>query len=602
MDSTIDSFPFYLSSNACGEIYPDNTASDFKTRLGHPLQLRGTWECGLKSIAYSTKIKDEKETGYVDCILKVQETTDINKIYSYEFITSKNKWHGFVGDQPIKWPSTFEEKVSNIPGILRSLNDLQDIIVKRRNNAKPLFEFATTLVKNQMRVSYRTIDPTFVLRISPKMSKVLGFWPVRQFEGHTTIVATKAPLSNPDISPTAVDEQHNRGRRHRRKRSGSTQPDAGGTKALRDNDDKGRRQLESRMPQVAGADTKVSKEAEKKRTAAYRYMYATDYFIQYFSSNVVKLQWTAYIKKDNESLEPNVADNFCKIWKQEVGRFAPNITAEIVKKKIVLRNNTFNRAVKLSRNLMLALTGGENPLWVWSLKRQCPCLLFGKGDTMEFEIETFSEAKNQKLTNWYVEIYTDDLDKTNQMRTHEISIAVTPWHETNIEGAIQHINAKVKAAITSVLTIDYNASLHAFKLSMVSPSRVELRHGQSITPKLSGNVAALLGLPEFHMNELITHANRDVDKLENHRRKLHVLSNIIQTSSYGEQQRHILRDFLHMGGGSEIVEKEFRPILYRPLLHNTLDMIRIQIVSDNYKTFTISDADTIVVLHFRRVQ
>ena len=251
---------------------------------------------------------------------------------------------------------------------------------------------------------------------------------------------------------------------------------------------------------------------------------------------------------------------------------------------------------------MIALTGEENPNWMWVYRKECPCIIFSHGSFVEFDIAKFSKPESQKLSTWFVEIYSDDLDKTNRLKTTEAGVAVRPWHSENVVTAVKHINDEVGKIIRGLIPMEYSDTDHAFNLEMVSPTRAKLTHGKFLIPTFSANLAQLLGFPETYLLKTVTDADRDVDKLENHRRNLHVLSNVILPSSYGEQQRHILRGFLHSGGGSAIIGKEFLPIMYHPLRTNIIDNIHMQLVSGDFSPIKVHDSDTIIVLHFRPVQ
>lgn len=639
MDTSNGAFPFYLASNACPEIYPNNSPTDFRTRLSKPLRLRGDWECGIKSIAYSANIVDEKEIGRIDCTVTTSKSVDINSMYGYEFKTDKNRWRGLSGSQPYILPEgNFERTPKWWSLVMASLNKMETFIVKRRVRDVPIFVFSSTVINNRTYVTYKSCDPTFALRITKKLSRLLGFFPIRQFEGSATCVA-RLPVAVPAsrrlkragsqilahvIFPTQKEwnEMSAEGARRR----------AAARQAAAKADVKANSQSEGKLPGQTNASAKrklpdqtdappksesgiisstqtvLSLQQSDSRPAHVApkikgNLTARDYLVKYFSSNIQKLELTAHIKKDSEtSLAPKYAEKFCEIWAREIEKKYPKISAKIKAGKLIIRNNTSNKLVKMSRNLMIALTGGKNPQWMWTYRQECPCIIFSHGAFAAFDIAIFSKNSSQRLNNWYVEIYSDVLDTTKQFTKIEVGVPVRPWHYDNIVNAVKHMNEEVKKTIAGIIPLDYNKSDHAFNLKMISPTRAQVAHGRFLMPKFSANLAQLLGLSEEYLPNSITHADRDVDKLENHRRNLHVQSNIIVPSLYGEQQRHILRGFLHKGGSTPIIEKEFRPIMYQALMNNVIDMIHVQLVTDDYSQFKIKDADTIIVLHFRPVQ
>ena len=663
MDNGGEGFPFYLSSNASTVLYPNNTSSDFRTRLSKPLRLRGKWEIGLKSIAYSSNLVDEKEIGRIDCSISTGESVNINEMYGYEFKTQQNKWRGLTGARPARDSASegdFERDPKKYLNVMRSLNKMQSLIIKKqKSSTNALYEFYTIIKDNHIFAAYKSYDPTFALRISERLSRLLGFFPVRQFEGSASCIArqkltifpskrkmstdhtkhdgkNKIVISTPDetkkendISPVPNNPALERLAEYKTvvpsfppviTTHGSGRETASNSRKKISSELQGRpanpptSSLASAKPPALTSDSqttpaRMKPAAEVKLAkAAAKYMKdwtalkSEDYHISYFSSNIQRLRLTAHIKKDKETLAPKYAENFCRIWTQEVTKQCTKITAKIKDGKIIIRNDAKDLVVKLSRNLMIALTGEENPNWMWLYRMECPCIIFSHGSFAEFDIAKFSKPESQKLSTWFVEIYSDDLDKTNRFQTTEVSVSVRPWHSENIVTATKYINEEVKKIILGIIPMEYSNIDHAFNLEMVTPTRAKLTHGKSLTPKFSANLAELFGFPATYLLKPVTDANRDVDKLENHRRNLHVLSNVILPSSYGAQQRHILRGFLHSGGGAAIIEKEFHPIMYHPLKNSVIDDLRIQIVSDKFSPIKVRDSDTIIILHFRTAQ
>lgn len=653
MESTIDSFPFYLASNACPVIYPNNLPTDFRTRLSRPLQLTGKWECGLKSIAYSSNFVDKKEKGEITCAVTTSETVDVNALYGYEFKKWSSKWIGLAGVQPNRFPGdTYEDDPKNWQNVLNSLNRIQDLMIttKRRKNA--LFEFSSIKVNNDIKVIYKSNDPTFAMRITERMSRLLGFFPVRQFEGSTSYTAGKS-LEEVQKENEELKKLEEAGAKKKEEEAKMTKKRKKEENNDADNkpDVKKRRKEAPIIHKSGHADNKVKSEqteqtgsvgvmsgrdggagdssthvaipvsggsaqlpstkpaANSPKHAPFQsigWLYSHDYHVKFFSSNVQKVKCLATInlkKDEKKKIEPaKFAAKFCKVWTEQVSKQCPQITAKVKGDKIVIRNDTKDNVVKMSRNLMYALTGGKNPNWVWTYRPECPCVIFSHGVSVEFDIKTFSKVKSDRMDKWVVSIFSTVLDKTKQNKTVEFGVEVRPWHCKDIVTAVTHINEEVKKFIRGVIPLDYSEKDHAFDLKMISPTRAQLTLGDGLTVKFDANLSRLFGISTKYLTNTLTYAEHDVDDLTNHRRILHVLTNVIAPTSYGEQQRRILRGFLHKGGSSAIIEKEFQPIMYHPLVNNCLDVIHVEMVSDDYSKFTLLDSDTIIVLHFRRVE
>ena len=48
----MDAFKVYLPSNACPTLFPDNTATNYRTRFDKPIALDGAWEVGVGSTVF----------------------------------------------------------------------------------------------------------------------------------------------------------------------------------------------------------------------------------------------------------------------------------------------------------------------------------------------------------------------------------------------------------------------------------------------------------------------------------------------------------------------------------------------------------------------
>ena len=115
----MESFKVYLPSNACPDLFPNNTATDYRTRFDKEIALNGQWEVGMESIIYSSHIKDDKEKAQIYFLVKMKQPKPVNELFPFEFITnSKRKWKGFEG----VIPNVFETNTAQVDSILDTLN------------------------------------------------------------------------------------------------------------------------------------------------------------------------------------------------------------------------------------------------------------------------------------------------------------------------------------------------------------------------------------------------------------------------------------------------------------------------------------------------
>ena len=184
------SFPVYLSSNACPDIYPNNTPSDFRTRLSRPIELRGPWEVGIASISYSSHIEDKEERAFIDLLAESTQVKEVNELYAYKFaLHSNGSWIGFEGSLP----KSYETDASRVEVIVKSLNDMNGSILQK--DIEPIYTFNIEHGNSDedLRVVYTSKDPNFSLRLTSRLAQVLGFGERSLFQGSDTVKASAPP-------------------------------------------------------------------------------------------------------------------------------------------------------------------------------------------------------------------------------------------------------------------------------------------------------------------------------------------------------------------------------------------------------------------------
>ena len=163
------------------------------------------------------------------------------------------------------------------------------------------------------------------------------------------------------------------------------------------------------------------------------------------------------------------------------------------------------------------------------------------------------------------------------------------------------INKKTRTLLKEDLKSDYDPKAHAVTFSVDMDNQAQVELGPWIQCHLDQNLANLFSLPALKIKHTMR-GLQEVDTLSNHSRQLHVLSDVIQPTAYGEHQRPILCDFLHKASNDAINEITFDPISYHAIAKNNMDMVHIQVTDDNYNPLSIKDSKTIVTLYFRRVE
>ena len=178
----MSSFKLYLPSNACPDVYPNNTPADFRTVLDKPIELEGNWEVGLESICYSPQIHDdESEKATITLFILRVHRPLINDDHKIRYhLNADNSWAGFLGVKPRR----FESNLLNVKNVLRTLNSLNDLIVISGS----VFQFR---FNEHGHIVYECSDPGFFITLRPHLAYLLGFYTRSTFGMCTSIKPRK---------------------------------------------------------------------------------------------------------------------------------------------------------------------------------------------------------------------------------------------------------------------------------------------------------------------------------------------------------------------------------------------------------------------------
>ena len=169
----MDSFKLYLPSNACENIYPNNTSTAYKTRFDHAIDLSGEWEVGVESIFYDPNFDytNEKVKIYVNTTtVKKYLANDTNR-FKY-LLTKEGKWKGFIGIKP----NEFETDPNKFDGVLKTLNSMNSLMLETGQ----AFRFD----KNS---SVKDFDSELYMTITSRLAEVIGFKGDLIFNGNSNV-------------------------------------------------------------------------------------------------------------------------------------------------------------------------------------------------------------------------------------------------------------------------------------------------------------------------------------------------------------------------------------------------------------------------------
>ena len=507
------SFKIYLPSNACQEAFPRNTPTDYYTRFDKPINLKGDWEVGVEAIAYSSHINDKSDRAYITFTAQ-----GINHAPIYSLIRDKfhliegGEWKGLKGIVPTK----FEKDVKNIDEIIRTLNDMNYLILKKNPSVPfvPLFSFARNKKGN---VFYENRNANFTIRITEKLSNILGFGGICTFTAGEYYVAGKRISTNAD-------------------------------------------------------EAELTKE---------------DYYMTCSHIELQKRELRIIIKDHGEAFDGEEA-TFLTLWNKVVEFY--KIRTEFDSMHMLsIHNDEENITFVFSYDLYRSLG--------------CSEVIIGRQSNKTANSVDFS--RNFLLDLWYIDIYSTKMEQADVMCNIEnLQLHLYPWRSSTVKQLLHHVNLKVKAFLQNSLksTPAYDKTKHNFKLTIEASGHCKLTLGKWLQVMLSPNLAYLLSLPDYLLRRPEVIGMREIDVLETHLRQLFLLSNVIKPTYSGEQQRHIICDFLHKAGTERILEKHFHPISYHPIARNKIDEIHLQLTDSQFYPIAINDIESIVTLYFRKLK
>ena len=308
-----------------------------------------------------------------------------------------------------------------------------------------------------------------------------------------------------------------------------------------------------------------------------------NYHLRYLSSSV-QVRRERIIFKDRKQTLEGKQESFLNTWNKIV-RPRCDVRAEFKSGKLVLHNFS-NTGVIFS------------PDMANTFSHHCPFI--GTGSRWAVGYPDWEEEHIDEL--WSLDIYSVDMQLTNKVVFHNLSVYVYPWRWRSMKEVMSVINSKVRTAVKRKLKNRYHEKMHSFELESMKNNFSKFTRGRGLIPRFSKNLTHLLGLPDTTFEELQSFGVREMDTLANYSRQLHILSNVIKPTAYGKHQRQIFCDFLFKRSKELITETRFYPISFHPIIRNSIDMIEIQVTDEHYKPIQIKDSKTIVTLYFRKVK
>ena len=308
------------------------------------------------------------------------------------------------------------------------------------------------------------------------------------------------------------------------------------------------------------------------------------YRIKFVDTNVLR-KITRVVIKVSGRISPKSSVLLEYVWTEKI--FKPyNIGIKFSKSgKLILENYNEDRIVRLSPDFSKSFHMAE--------------AVFPRHT--EWALGKFDKDQLYENDFWYVDIYSTDIDHFYKTEHYNISYGFTPRRFDNVTSVILTINRLTLEKLKQTVASLYNDDFHKCELSLFE-NHTKLNIGKWISLTISNNLAFLLGFDQDIFESGNYLSKRLTATLEQREQHLFVLTDFIQSTSYGDKKVDVLQEFVHEGDTEEkrIIEKRFHPISYSPIKRSYIENIQIQLVNEIFKPIFIRNSKTIVILHLRK--
>ena len=307
---------------------------------------------------------------------------------------------------------------------------------------------------------------------------------------------------------------------------------------------------------------------------------ANDYLVKYFSPEVQHLEKRIVIKPQGTSFDGKES-TLLKLWSEKAVAF------RFKSHKLIIDNFRSDFVITFSPDFA-KVTGHVLPI-------------IGRGTTWSKRAVSFSEGHVKE--NWYIDIYNTELAiYRKQIETHHFTLDVFPWQYNSMKEAIQHINKEVRNLAQLNVPRLYDVKQHQFELTLDKNDYCKLVLGPWLKIRFSEKLSRLLRMSKTFLQPPGVYGVSRIAQFKNRDRQLLLLSNIAKTTAYGQKRLQLLQSFLHESSEDGVIEKHFDPIIFVPLMNNSIDSINIQLTASDYNPINIPDSKTLVCLIFRKVR
>ena len=267
--------------------------------------------------------------------------------------------------------------------------------------------------------------------------------------------------------------------------------------------------------------------------------------------------------------------------------------------------NKYGEKVEVKHNKMILHKYNSKLTFIFSaaFKRTSTfyTAIIGRGSF--YGIDKIARSNNATNEEWSVYVYADRLKRVPAKPImYNYSLPVTPRREPTVNAFIQVLNPMLENKLKEALDSKYNTKLHNISFS-IEDQRVVLQQGTHMKCRLSSNLMKMFG---FSQQILVDTHHKSLEPpmtLDKREQYLYIESDLIPPVLFGDKKEYILRDFVHDKDASYgIIEKNFYPIFFHPVIKQTIPSISIKITNALRECIHLRETKSLIVLVFRKAK
>ena len=324
--------------------------------------------------------------------------------------------------------------------------------------------------------------------------------------------------------------------------------------------------------------------ADKTKINKHIVIEKRNYQFKMFDANVVECEERIILKARDEDVLSLGA--LVKRWNKTVGEKYGEMAMD--------KNNTFT-INKKNNNLTLFFSTSARHI----VRFYYP--IIGNGTFSGIAPYVFTKESNKD--EWYVDIYGDRIKTVRQHEREFKTVIDVPVRQySTVHELIRVVNPHMVNILKTLLKDKYDVKQHHVSFT-IRHQRTILKLGSEMKLHLTNHFATLFGFPYQTFTDVRTLSVESPITLDKREQHLYIQSDLIEAVSFGDRKEYIMRDFIHDKDGSYgIMKKLFEPILYHPVIKQSIPTISLRITNGLRETIHLRDTKTLITLIFRKTK